>query len=92
MFNENLTFVEDSSVMTTNRNAIAILLAVFLAISAAYAQGPAAELFKAKCAMCHGPDAAGKTPMGAKFNIPRLALHPEETGRGADPGHHQGQE
>ncbi len=29
-------------------------------------------LFKAKCAMCHGADAAGKTAMGAKLNIPDL--------------------
>ena len=28
-----------------------------------------AGLFKAKCAMCHGPDGAGKTPMGQKLNI-----------------------
>jgi mono/diheme cytochrome c family protein len=32
-----------------------------------------AATFKAKCAMCHGADAAGKTPMGVKFNIPNLA-------------------
>jgi mono/diheme cytochrome c family protein len=28
-----------------------------------------AGLFKAKCAMCHGPDGAGKTPMGQKLNV-----------------------
>jgi mono/diheme cytochrome c family protein len=28
-----------------------------------------AALFKMKCAMCHGPDGAGKTPMGQKLNI-----------------------
>jgi mono/diheme cytochrome c family protein len=28
-----------------------------------------ASLFKAKCAMCHGPDGAGKTPMGQKLSI-----------------------
>ena len=28
-----------------------------------------AALFKTKCAMCHGPDGAGKTPMGQKLNI-----------------------
>jgi mono/diheme cytochrome c family protein len=36
-----------------------------------FAEGPEAT-FKAKCAMCHGADAAGKTPMGAKLNIPDL--------------------
>jgi mono/diheme cytochrome c family protein len=28
-----------------------------------------ATLFKSKCAMCHGPDGAGKTPMGQRLNI-----------------------
>ena len=28
-----------------------------------------AALFKAKCAMCHGPDGAGKTPIGQKLNV-----------------------
>jgi mono/diheme cytochrome c family protein len=28
-----------------------------------------AALFKAKCAMCHGQDGAGKTAMGQKLNI-----------------------
>jgi len=28
-----------------------------------------ADLFKAKCAACHGADGAGKTPMGQKFNL-----------------------
>ena len=28
-----------------------------------------AALFKAKCAMCHGPDGAGNTPMGKKLNV-----------------------
>jgi len=29
-------------------------------------------LFKAKCAMCHGPDGAGKTMMGERLKIPDL--------------------
>ena len=28
-----------------------------------------AALFKAKCAMCHGPDGAGNTPMGKKLSV-----------------------
>jgi mono/diheme cytochrome c family protein len=28
-----------------------------------------ADLFKSKCAMCHGPDAAGNTPMGQKLKL-----------------------
>ena len=30
------------------------------------------DLFKAKDAMCHGPDGAGKTMMGEKLKIPAL--------------------
>jgi mono/diheme cytochrome c family protein len=31
-----------------------------------------ANLFKSKCAMCHGPDGTGKTIMGEKLKIPDL--------------------
>ena len=47
------------------------LPAMMIAVSA-YAEEPAPALFKAKCAMCHGADATGNTPMGKKFNIPDL--------------------
>jgi len=30
------------------------------------------SLFKGKCAMCHGPDGAGKTKMGETLKIPDL--------------------
>ncbi|HLH07658.1 MAG TPA: c-type cytochrome [Terriglobales bacterium] len=33
---------------------------------------PGNDVFKSKCAMCHGQDCAGKTVMGQKFNIPDL--------------------
>lgn len=54
-----------------------VLIVVFVAIfvlgfsCAGFAQD-AGAVFKAKCVMCHGADAAGKTPMGAKLNIPDL--------------------
>ena len=38
----------------------------------AYAADDGAATFKSKCAMCHGADAAGKTPMGALLNIKDL--------------------
>lgn len=53
-----------------------ILLTLTIATVALLAQAQSADgaaTFKAKCAMCHGPDGAGKTPMGAKLNIPSLA-------------------
>jgi mono/diheme cytochrome c family protein len=36
------------------------------------AQETGESLFKGKCAMCHGPDGAGKTMMGEKLKIPDL--------------------
>jgi mono/diheme cytochrome c family protein len=54
-----------------------LLLVIFLGVlvfgfSMAAVSQDAAATFKAKCVMCHGADAAGKTPMGAKLNIPDL--------------------
>ena len=39
-------------------------------------------LFEAKCAMCHGPDAAGKTPMGQTLKVPNL--HSEQVQKMTD--------
>jgi cytochrome c551 len=39
---------------------------------ASFAAAEGADLFKSKCAMCHGPDGAGKTMMGEKLKIPDL--------------------
>jgi mono/diheme cytochrome c family protein len=54
-----------------------ITLAAMLAVSttAAFAQGSGADTYKAKCAMCHGPDGLGATPAGkamkaVPFNAP----------------------
>ena len=41
-----------------------------------------AALYKAKCAMCHGADGAGKTPMGQKLNI--RDLHSAEVQKQSD--------
>jgi mono/diheme cytochrome c family protein len=49
--------------------AIALLLFVGLP---ATAQETGESLFKGKCAMCHGPDGAGKTKMGEMLKIPDL--------------------
>jgi cytochrome c6 len=50
----------------------AITLVVFLLGVPARAHETAESLFKGKCAMCHGPDGAGKTTMGEKLKIPDL--------------------
>ena len=38
--------------------------------------------FKGKCAMCHGPDASGKTVMGEKLKVPDL--HSEQVQKKSD--------
>jgi mono/diheme cytochrome c family protein len=46
-------------------------LALYVCCSSAFsAPAPAgAETFKAKCAMCHGDDASGNTPLGKRLKI-----------------------
>jgi mono/diheme cytochrome c family protein len=52
---------------------IVIFIAIFvLGLSVTVSAQDASATFKAKCAMCHGADATGNTPMGKKFNIPDL--------------------
>jgi mono/diheme cytochrome c family protein len=50
--------------------------------SPARAQETGESLFKAKCAMCHGPDGAGKTTMGQTLKIPDL--HSEDVQKLSD--------
>ncbi|HLZ50356.1 MAG TPA: cytochrome c [Candidatus Acidoferrum sp.] len=50
--------------------------------SSVRAQETGESLFKAKCAMCHGPDGAGKSPMGQALKIPDL--HSEDVQKRSD--------
>jgi len=43
-----------------------VAICVFVATGTAQAQA-APDLYKTKCAMCHGPDGSGATPMGKKL-------------------------
>lgn len=43
-----------------------VAMGIMLAAAPAQAQS-AAELYKAKCQACHGPDGTGNTPMGKKL-------------------------
>lgn len=43
--------------------------ACFIAPRSVAQTNPAEDLFKAKCASCHGPDGAGKTTMGTMLKI-----------------------
>jgi mono/diheme cytochrome c family protein len=58
-----------------NISSAATMLSVFL-VSAAFIltrslayQGPGADAFKTKCAVCHGADGSGNTPMGQKMKV-----------------------
>ena len=42
---------------------------LFLLAAGASAQNDAKEIYLNKCAVCHGPDGAGKTVMGKKLKI-----------------------
>ena len=48
--------------------AAVILLAASMAVPA-FAQGPGADTYKAKCAMCHGADGLAATAMGKSMKI-----------------------
>ncbi len=72
---------------------VAILLTTFPLLSA-----PAVDLYKTKCAMCHGADGSGNTPMGKKLGLADLRakntqsqadaqlMAVVETGKGKMPG------
>jgi len=53
---------------TVLKAGLAILTFALVFSTWALADG-GADLFKAKCAACHGADGAGKTAMGQKFNL-----------------------
>lgn len=57
-------------------SAAALLLAASIA-APAFAQSAGADTYKAKCAMCHGPDGAGNTPVGRAMRL-RSLKSPED--------------
>jgi cytochrome c6 len=46
-----------------------VLSLAFISAQAQTAPNDGAALYKTKCAMCHGPDGAGKTPVGQKLKV-----------------------
>jgi mono/diheme cytochrome c family protein len=59
----------------TPQKRLAVVTVAFAMLAlpiASFAADEGADLFKSKCAMCHGPDGAGKTMMGEKLKIPDL--------------------
>jgi cytochrome c6 len=61
---------------------LALLAAVLFLIPTLMLAQDGAATFKGKCAMCHGPDGAGKTAMGQKLNI--RDLHSAEVQKQGD--------
>ena len=53
------------------RLGVAVLLATFALPLTCFAD-EAADLYKSKCAMSHGPDGSGKTMMGEKLKVADL--------------------
>ena len=49
--------------------AAAIFIVAFFASQNSYAQTAGADTFKAKCAMCHGEDGLGNTPVGKSVGV-----------------------
>ena len=52
------------------RTTITIAVLALLAMPLAAEDG--AALFKARCAMCHGPDCSGQTPVGKSLKVRNL--------------------
>ncbi len=46
-----------------------ILIVALIALPVFAADPDGAAIFKAKCAMCHGPDGAGQTTMGKNLKL-----------------------
>jgi len=59
--------------MSTKKLAVAVfgILVIIVVALAAAAQGnqAGAALYKKDCAMCHGPDGTGSSPMGKKLGV-----------------------
>jgi mono/diheme cytochrome c family protein len=54
--------------MTKSRIGAVLIIALIAVAPALYA-GDGAATYKAKCAMCHGPDGAGQTTMGKNLKL-----------------------
>ena len=53
-------------------DVVGVALAMLALAVTSIAADEDVNLFKSKCAMCHGPDGTGKTIMGEKLKIPDL--------------------
>jgi mono/diheme cytochrome c family protein len=62
--------------------SVVVLSFAFVSAQAQTATNDGVALYKTKCAMCHGPDGAGKTPAGQKLNV--RDLHSPEVQKQSD--------
>jgi len=54
------------------KKTIAVLTLALLAVAPSMFAADGAALYKSKCAMCHGPDGSGQTPMGKTLKLRNL--------------------
>ena len=60
--------------MTGLKRLVLVGMALALAMpTVAAAQGGGADIFKSKCAMCHGPDGSASTGMGKSMGLKPLS-------------------
>ncbi len=55
--------------MTHGMRMAALVVMAALMAAPAIAQGPGADTYKAKCAMCHGADGLAATPMAKSMKV-----------------------
>jgi cytochrome c6 len=58
---------------TIFRASLVVLTIAFAVSVSAFAADATADVFKSKCASCHGADGKGDTPAGKKMNVKDLA-------------------
>jgi cytochrome c6 len=52
-----------------NRKLVILTLSILIILPATLAAADGAAIYKAKCAMCHGADGSGATPMGKSMKL-----------------------
>jgi mono/diheme cytochrome c family protein len=58
--------------MTLRKAVVVASMCILLALAASPAFAGSAEIYKAKCAACHGADGSGQTPVGKSMKIRNL--------------------
>ena len=58
---------------TIARLSLAVIAVAFILSAASFAADSGADLYKAKCASCHGADGKGDTAMGKSLKLKDLA-------------------